>query len=251
MIGVPVDCINYSQTIAQIRQLAGEDRPSAICAANTHIVTAARRQPDFAAILNRFDLILPDEMPLVWAMNRNGAALKDRVYGPYFMRETLKATPAPYRHSFIGSTESILRQLVPKLRKFQPNLLVSGTCSPPFHPWSESELDSFAQTINDAQPDFIWVALGGESRSSGSSGTSTAPTAASSSPSATPLPFSPVPDPSPQPGCRKSASPGSTGSFRNLADFRCAIWFTTACFWSTSSPAPPVPMNSEQTSRSI
>ena len=161
MIGVPVDCIDYSQAIVQIRQLAGEDRPSAVCAANTHIVTAARRQPDFAAILNRFDLILPDGMPLVWAMNRNGAGLKDRVYGPYFMRETLKATPAPYRHFFIGSTESILQQLVPKLRKFQPNLLVSGTCSPPFHPWSESELDSFAQTINDAQPDFIWVALGG------------------------------------------------------------------------------------------
>lgn len=162
MIGVPVDCIDYSQAIAQIRQLAGQDRPSAVCAANTHIVTAVRRQPDFAAILNRFDLILPDGMPLVWAMNRKGAELKDRVYGPQLMRETIRSAPHPYRHYFFGGTEQCLADLIPQITRLQPEIVVAGKCSPPFRPWTERDLAAFAASISRADADFVWVALGGE-----------------------------------------------------------------------------------------
>ncbi|MEP7249935.1 MAG: WecB/TagA/CpsF family glycosyltransferase [Spartobacteria bacterium] len=34
-------------------------------------------------------------MPLLWCLNARGAGLRDRVYGPTFMRRCLEASPAP------------------------------------------------------------------------------------------------------------------------------------------------------------
>ena len=55
--------------------------------------------------MSKFDLVLPDGMPVVWALNMRGAGLSDRVYGPYFMKYVLERTPRPWRHFFFGDTE--------------------------------------------------------------------------------------------------------------------------------------------------
>jgi exopolysaccharide biosynthesis WecB/TagA/CpsF family protein len=101
-------------------------------------------------------------MPLVWALNRKGAGLADRVYGPYFMREAIRTLGAPWRHFFFGGKTETLEKLQKKLLTLNPNLQIVGTLSPPFRPWTEEDEAGFARAIADAQPDFIWVALGGE-----------------------------------------------------------------------------------------
>ena len=46
-------------------------------------------------------------------------------------------------------------------RRIQPDLDIVGTFSPPFREWEERDHEYFAYKINLAEPDFIWVALGG------------------------------------------------------------------------------------------
>ncbi len=82
--GVWVSCLTYDSALDEVKRLASQPKPTAVCPANTHSLAEAQRDPQFAEIMRHFDLIMPDGMPVVWAMNWFGGKLKDRVYGPYF-----------------------------------------------------------------------------------------------------------------------------------------------------------------------
>ena len=112
-------------------------------------------------MLSKFDLVLPDGMPIKWALNHFGAGLKDRVYGPYFMRHTLQRTPRPWRHFFFGDSEACLVELRKVAVQLQPDIEIVGAISPPFRTLNETDEASFAEAINQAAPDFVWVALPG------------------------------------------------------------------------------------------
>lgn len=161
ILEIPVACATYDSALEEIKALARKSQPTAVCPANTHILAEARLNPDFAQVLSRFDLVLPDGMPVVWALNRLGAGLRDRVYGPYLMRHTLRNTPRPWRHFFWGDTAGCLAELRQVAVRLQPDIEIVGAVSPPFRPLTEEEEASFAEAINRAAPDFIWVALPG------------------------------------------------------------------------------------------
>lgn len=161
VLGVPVARATYDSALEEIKKLAGASRPTAVCPANTHILGEARHKPEFAQVVAKFDLVLPDGMPVVWALNRRGAGLADRVYGPYLMRHTLRQTPRPWRHFFFGDSEECLADLRRVATELQPDIQIVGSISPPFRPLTEADEDAFAEKINGALPDFVWVALPG------------------------------------------------------------------------------------------
>lgn len=161
ILGVPVAAATYDSALECVKELARKPRPTAVCPANTHILAEARHSAEFARTLSKFDLVLPDGMPIRWALNRFGANLKDRVYGPYFMRHTLRNAPRPWRHFFFGDSEECLSDLGRFARELQPEIEIVGAISPPFRPLTEADEESFARTINAAEPDFVWVALPG------------------------------------------------------------------------------------------
>ena len=161
ILGTPVACVTYQSALEIVQNLARESRPTAVCPANTHILAEARQEPDFARVMAKFDLVLPDGMPVVWALNWFGARLHDRVYGPYFMRHTLKHTPRPWRHFFFGDSDECIAELQEVAKQLQPEIEIAGAISPPFRPFTEEDEESFSETINQASPDFIWVALPG------------------------------------------------------------------------------------------
>lgn len=162
VLGVRLACLTYPSGLEEVRRLAWTGRPAAVCAANTHIVSLARHDPSFARVIGAFDLLLPDGMPLIWALNRRGAGLHDRVYGPYFMRYVLLNSPRPWRHFFFGGKPETQERLIAAMRNLQPDLEVAGRLSPPFREWTEADEAGFARQIRESGADFIWVALGGE-----------------------------------------------------------------------------------------
>lgn len=162
ILGTPVHCANYDTGLDAVKQMAARPSPAAVAASNTHIISLARRDPSFGNVMRRFDLVLPDGYPLVWQLNNAGAALKDRVYGPYFMRHVLQNTPRPYKHFFFGGSEDCLRRLKAAALEIQPDVDIAGVFSPPYRAWTEADEADFAAMIRASGADFIWVALGGE-----------------------------------------------------------------------------------------
>ena len=161
VLGVGLQATDYSGGVKLLEELGKKQKPGMVAACNTHIVALARQRPDFRVALQKFDVLLPDGMPLVWSMRQKGAELKDRVYGPYFMQEAIRGLPRPWKHFFFGGTESCLRLLTEACRQIQPEVDIVGTLSPPFRAWTDKDEAEFADTIRKSGADFIWVALGG------------------------------------------------------------------------------------------
>ena len=161
VLGMGLQATDYLGGVKLLEALAQRQKPGMVAACNTHLVALARHRPDYGRVLAEFDLLLPDGMPLVWAMRAQGAKIKDRVYGPYLMQEALKKFPRPWKHFFFGGTERCLEELVVAARKIQPEVEVVGTLSPPFRIWTEKDEQKFADEIRASHADFIWVALGG------------------------------------------------------------------------------------------
>jgi len=162
ILGTPVHCATYDSGLDEVIRLAAREAPAAVSACNTHIIALARKDPSFGEVMRGFHIVLPDGYPLVWQLNRAGADLRDRVYGPYFMRHVLRHTPRPFRHFFFGGSEDCLSRLKAAALEIQPELEIAGAFSPPYRDWSEEDEKSFAEMIAASRADFIWVALGGE-----------------------------------------------------------------------------------------
>jgi N-acetylglucosaminyldiphosphoundecaprenol N-acetyl-beta-D-mannosaminyltransferase len=153
---------DYARAVALTREWAARvDRVRAVAAANTHLVTLARHDPAFAEALARFDLLLPDGMPLVWCMNRFAkAGMSDRVYGPTFMLRCLEATQGECSHFLLGGSQELLDTLRQKLREKFPRLEIAGVYSPPFGQWPEEEDVRIIERITRSGAQFVWIGLG-------------------------------------------------------------------------------------------
>jgi N-acetylglucosaminyldiphosphoundecaprenol N-acetyl-beta-D-mannosaminyltransferase len=163
ILGTPLAVTDYAGAVVQAREWARAPvEPRMIAAANTHVTTLARRDPDFHEALAKFDLVLPDGMPLVWVMNRQlPTPLRDRVYGPTFMLHCLEATQGEgWTHMFVGGTEELLSALREKLLARFPALRIAALHSPPFGEWSSDDDARIIAAIEKSGAQFVWVGLG-------------------------------------------------------------------------------------------
>jgi len=167
VIGLPVAAIDYAGAVAWILDHAAEgDKAYAVEAANTHVAALARADESFGEAMSRFDLICPDGMPLVWTVNASippEEKLKDRVYGPTLMLETLRATnsrPDVFKHFLLGGKPETLERLRSTLAEKFPDALIADAYSPPFGQWPEGESESICTRIRTSGANLIWVGLG-------------------------------------------------------------------------------------------
>lgn len=168
IIGTQVAVTTYDQTIDQINTWAtAGDRPYLIAAANTHVLSLARHDPDYRVVIDAFDLVVPDGMPLVWVLNRkHNCNLKDRVYGPTLMEQTfqrsqeqLNSEHAP-RHFLLGSSDEIRFTLRTNLERRFPSAQIVGDHSPPFGDWTEEDHQDTLDKLAEANPNIVWTCFG-------------------------------------------------------------------------------------------
>ena len=178
IIGLPVAVTNYAESIDWIFEHARmADKAYAVEAANTHVAALARHEPEFGAVMAQFDLICPDGMPLVWAINRalkkeskakgerledKAEKLTDRVYGPTLMLKTIEASEgqADLKHFFLGGAQTTLDKLTDRFQRENPDASIVGAYSPPFGDWPDDEFQRIKSTIVDSGANLVWVGLG-------------------------------------------------------------------------------------------
>jgi len=163
VLGTPLLTTTYAELAVFCRQLACGDACVAMDFANTQIVTMRRHEPGFRDSTSTYDYFLPDGMPLVWCLNRAGANLRDRVYGPTFMRKFMETVPARFTHYLLGGSPQCGARLRDLFQQVNPNAKFIGA----FHGACNSDgqfVGSSQQAVidelNRLSPDFIWVGLG-------------------------------------------------------------------------------------------
>lgn len=166
VIGLPVAATTYAGAVGWILEHAAKhDKAYAVEAANTHVAALARHDAGFGVSMSRFDLVCPDGMPLVWAVNRELPAeerIKDRVYGPTLMLETIRATQSrpEFRHFLLGGKQSTLDKLTSVFAGRFPGVDIAGVHSPPFGEWPDGEFERICDRIRSCGANLIWVGLG-------------------------------------------------------------------------------------------
>jgi N-acetylglucosaminyldiphosphoundecaprenol N-acetyl-beta-D-mannosaminyltransferase len=163
LLGTPLMATTYGGLGDQCIEWARGPQCVALEFANTQIVTMRRHDPAFREMTRGYDHFAPDGMPLIWCMNRAGAGMKDRVYGPTFMREFLTRAPAGSTHYLLGGTEECGTRLREVFLKLNPGLRFVGS----FHGRCGADgllLDGADEKItaelNRLSPDFIWLCFG-------------------------------------------------------------------------------------------
>lgn len=166
VIGLPVAATDYAGAVDWIMEHAVKgEQAYAVEAANTHVAALARHDPEFGKTMSRFDLVCPDGMPLVWAVNRQlpgDEKLKDRVYGPTLMLETIRATQErpEFRHFLLGGAQSTLDKLQSTFAGRFPGSTIAAAYSPPFGEWPEDEFQRICENIRASGSNLIWIGLG-------------------------------------------------------------------------------------------
>jgi N-acetylglucosaminyldiphosphoundecaprenol N-acetyl-beta-D-mannosaminyltransferase len=157
VLGTPLHATTYARLIEEVQRLTRQPRTVAVDFTNTQVVTLRRHDPSFRQITQSFDFFIPDGMPLIWCLNAQGAGLRDRVYGPTFMRHCVLASPAPLTHYFLGGSDECLARLRQAFLDQSSFLRIVGCRNGYFAPEQEAEI---LQEIRRLSPDFIWVGLG-------------------------------------------------------------------------------------------
>jgi N-acetylglucosaminyldiphosphoundecaprenol N-acetyl-beta-D-mannosaminyltransferase len=162
VLGTNLAVIDYGGAVEIAKSRAFGEAPFLIAAANTHVVTLARHERQFRRAFDKFDIVLPDGMPLVWAMNRQLLEpLRDRVYGPTYMLHCLRQTQGErWSHAFVGGSDPMLRQLTANLTRHFPDLRIAMTYAPPFGDWPAEEDDRILDNIRRSGACFVWIGLG-------------------------------------------------------------------------------------------
>ena len=157
VLGTPLECTNYVHFTARSQAMARTGRTVAVDFTHTQIVTMRRHEPAFREITGCFDHFVPDAMPLIWCLNFQGAKLKDRIYGPAFMRHCVLASHAAVTHYFLGGSAECLARLQKVFRAQNPVIRIAGARTGYF---KREDEPAILEEINRLAPDFIWVGLG-------------------------------------------------------------------------------------------
>jgi N-acetylglucosaminyldiphosphoundecaprenol N-acetyl-beta-D-mannosaminyltransferase len=157
VLGTPLHATTYAGLIEELQSLTRQPRTLVVDFTNTQIITLRRHEAEFRRITRNFDLFIPDGMPLVWCLKAQGAKLRDRVYGPTFMRQCVPACPAPFTHYFLGGSNECLGRLKQVFLKQNPKVQIVGCRHGYFNLHEEGEIQ---EEIRRLSPDFIWVGLG-------------------------------------------------------------------------------------------
>lgn len=127
LLNIPITCIPFEEQIMLILRWAKNRTSKVVCLANVHMLIEAYRNPGFANVLRKADLITPDGKPLVIMLRKLGIKHQNQVAGmDVFLNLCDLAEQTGIKVYFLGSTEKILNKIESKLNCEYPVLQIAG-----------------------------------------------------------------------------------------------------------------------------
>lgn len=154
--------IDYEQAAARIEAMVASGERGYVCHAAVNTLMNARRDADVRAALDGAALVLPDGMPIVWALRSLGEEIADRVYGPDLMLLECERLLAPGARHFLygGRDREATVALAAALRERFPGIAIAGSWTPPFRELTEAEETEVAELVDGSGADVVWVGTG-------------------------------------------------------------------------------------------
>mgnify|MGYP004438712045 CR=1 FL=1 len=152
-----ISCVTPQMAELKIDETLKSKGKEYICISTARTVNTANSDADYQKIMNNSLLNTTDGMPLIWCARLWGLKNVKRTMGPALFNSIL-SSGKPYRHFLIGDTIETLTE-VTKHYTCKYGARIVGTVSPPFCRVDEFDYECYAEMINSAKADIVWVSM--------------------------------------------------------------------------------------------
>lgn len=159
VLGIRIDNVTPQQALEQLSVWlrAPYTRLHRVVTLNAEGVMLAKADPAFAAIVAEADLVTPDGHGIVWAASQYGEPLAERVTGIDLLHALCERGAAEgWRIYLLGSVDGVAAEAAEKLQQLYPGINIVGT----HHGYFRGAEQALIETVNAAQPDLLFAALG-------------------------------------------------------------------------------------------
>jgi len=156
VMGVGFDNVTLDEAVSRAMALLEDPGPHLAATPNPEIVEMARKDPGYAQILAKADLVLPDGVGVIHAARILGRPMKGRVPGIEFAGALMQRLAQTGKRLYLlGAKPGIAETAAEKLRTQYPGLVICGT-----HDGYFQEDTPVVEAIHAARADVVFVCLG-------------------------------------------------------------------------------------------
>lgn len=155
VLGIEIDPISMSETVARITTQLESGRPGAHLGVNAANLIGARDDAAYTADLNAADLVTADGLSMVWAGRLLGVPIPERVTGIDLMQELLKVAPRrEWNVYLLGAEPEVVASLAARL--IAEGIAVTGH----HHGYlTEGEVPSVVRRVKASGADLLFVGM--------------------------------------------------------------------------------------------
>lgn len=160
ILGLPVSSVTYEDWLGLIARWVAEepDIVHHVCTVNPEFMMIAKQDINFATILRRADLTVPDGVGLLWAAHRLRQPLPERVTGSDGVPAIAeRAAREGWSLFLLGAAEGVAQRAADELVRRYPGLKVAGVYSGSPRPEEEAAL---VERVNASGANILLVAYG-------------------------------------------------------------------------------------------
>lgn len=144
-----VDCLDMQGALVRIESFVEAGGHHLVATVNPEFVMRARKDPEFARILDSASLCLPDGSGVVWAARRQGCDMSGPVTGVDLIPPLARlCAERGWRMYLLGAADGVAADLAARLREDNPKLSVEASAA------------AGAEQIADYGPQVLLVAFG-------------------------------------------------------------------------------------------
>jgi len=156
ILGVQVNTENYDELIPKVFRNIEDKKKSLVVAINPEKLMKAKEDPELKALLNRAEFQIPDGIGVIIASKLKKGSISSRITGIDMMDRVVREAARTGRAVFLyGAKPGVADKAAQQLKQTYPDLIVAGT-----QDGYESDSSKIIDTINKAQPDILFVAMG-------------------------------------------------------------------------------------------
>ena len=153
---------SIKDVVTRIEVLAGLSFGAYVCVSNVHMCIEAFESPEFNAIVNGADIVIPDGRPLSWAQTLLGCKNVRQVRGQDIMASLCEVSGGKKLNIGLygGSSDELLARVQEVLINSYPDITICYSFSPPFRPLTLDEDNQVVDEINQMGVDILFVGIG-------------------------------------------------------------------------------------------
>ncbi|MEN6460180.1 MAG: WecB/TagA/CpsF family glycosyltransferase [Syntrophomonas sp.] len=158
ILGCYIDKVTMQSATKAVEKMVEKGIPSHIITLNAEIAYVARDNQQLQEIINNADLVTPDGIGIVWAAQKLGYDIQERVTGIDMIYQICKLSANRKWNIFLlGAAPGMAEKAAQNLTLLYPGLSVVG-CQDGY--FAQDDIPAIIERIKQAAPQILLVALG-------------------------------------------------------------------------------------------